>query len=266
MSLETVFAWSGLQGNVHHAGSAPGSLVRLLGVCPIPDGAVPPNAPEKWIELTEFANVDPDDFKDALIEWRKAETTGPDVDGDPIDPGLLTKTMSPVDKGRARSAHHAARIRVGIIKSRENQSNDDQSKLTQQCQAISAAGGPSSSSGGTPLMASDVVKLNETVDTTLTGETKLVRKGEMKEMWERCVAVNREPPPIDEEPSEHQMSALLVLLLLHSCYVDFAIWGGHHLRTLKNCKASGLIPGLPDESGRTTLQHQEQRGPPGYHY
>ena len=62
------------------------------------------------------------------------------------------------------------------------------------------------------------------------------------------------------------MAAIIALLAVMSCYVDFAIWGGHHLRTLKNWKASGIIPGLPDENGRTTLQHQEQRGPPGYHY
>ena len=66
LSLETAFAWSSLQGNVHHAGSALGALVRLLGVCPIPEGSVPPDAPEKWLELTDFANVDPDDFKHAL--------------------------------------------------------------------------------------------------------------------------------------------------------------------------------------------------------
>ena len=41
ISLESVFTWSGLQGNVHHAGSAPGSLVRLLGVNPIPGGEIP---------------------------------------------------------------------------------------------------------------------------------------------------------------------------------------------------------------------------------
>ena len=109
----------------------------------------------------------------------------------------LTQSISAVDKGRARSAHHAARIRVGIFKSREGQSCEEQSKLTQQCQAIAAAGGPSSSSGGTPLMASDVVKLSETVDTTLIGETKLVGKDKMKEMWERCIVVNREPPPMN---------------------------------------------------------------------
>ena len=180
-SLEDIFAWSGLQGNVHHAGSAPGALVRLLGVCPLPEGSVPPDAPERWLELTDFANVDPDDFKDALKEWRKADME--DTDAQTIEPDFLTKTISAVDKGRARSAHHAARIRVGIVESREDQSGEEQSKLTQQCQAIAAAGGPSSSSGGTPLMASDVVKLAETVDTTLTGETKLVGKDKMKEMW-----------------------------------------------------------------------------------
>ena len=222
---------------------------------------MPPDAPEKWLELTDFANVDPDDFKDALKEWRKADME--DTDAQEIEPEFLTRTISAVDKGRARSARHAPRIRVGIVKSREGQSCEEQSKLTQQCQAIAAAGGPSSSSGGTPLMASDVVKLSETVDTTLTGETKPVGKDKMKEMWERCIAVNREPLPIDEEPSEHLMSVLIVLLLLHCCYVDFAIWGGHHLRTLKNWKAAGLIPGLPDENGRTTPQHQEQQGPPG---
>ena len=65
-SLEDIFAWFGLQGNVHHAGSAPGALVRLLGVCPLPEGSVPTDAPERWLKLTDFANVDPDDYKDAL--------------------------------------------------------------------------------------------------------------------------------------------------------------------------------------------------------
>ena len=74
-----------------------------------------------------------------------------DTDAQTIEPEFLTRTISAVDKCRARSAHHAARIRVGIVKSREGQSCEEQSKLTQQCQTIAAAGGPSFSSGVTPL-------------------------------------------------------------------------------------------------------------------
>ena len=112
-----------------------------------------------------------------------------------------------------------------------------------------------------PLMASDIVKLNETVDTTLNGETKLVGAVKMKEMWERCIAVNRDSPPIDEEPSEHQMSALFVLLLLHNCYVDFAIWGGTICVLSKTGKPRDSFPAylmrmdVPHSSTKSSVVH-----------
>ena len=92
-----------------------GSTARCL---PYPDQSLTPDAPEKWVELRDFANVDPDDFKDALKEWLKADID----DVQEIEAESLSQRISAVDKGRARSAHHAARIRVGIVKNREGQS------------------------------------------------------------------------------------------------------------------------------------------------
>ena len=62
----------------------------------------------------------------------------------------------------------------------------------------------------------------------------------------------------------HHMSALMYLLTLFSCYVDFALWGSYHIRTHTAFKCVGMIPGPPDAYGRATLMHEERKGPPDY--
>ena len=60
-----------------------------------------------------------------------------------------------------------------------------------------------------------------------------------------------------EEPKVDQLSAILELVKASSPYVDLAIWGPHGLRTQKQMKLAGMVPGPGG-----TFRYVEFRGGP----
>ena len=79
----------------------------------------------------------------------------------------------------------------------------------------------------------DSVKLGQTVDTTKTREAPLISDKEFDEHLDRFVVWMHRPPLPHEKPSVHQLSAVLQLIRTGTCYVDFALMGPHHVRTMK---------------------------------
>ena len=104
---------------IDHPGSMAGSLFVLMGTPP----EVMSSPETQWSELCQFANIDPDDFAAELQQWKFADMTngmeaaGPDTEGEAYEPNLTVRPK-PAEKGFARAAYGAARIRCGIVPSR----------------------------------------------------------------------------------------------------------------------------------------------------
>ena len=97
--LDDVLAWASLDGPTAQPGTLAGSLMRLLGV---------PIEVDQWEAMCRFANIDPEDFKEELQHWNYASDGGLTLDSRP----------SATQRGYARAAYNAARIRAGITRSR----------------------------------------------------------------------------------------------------------------------------------------------------
>ena len=76
--------------------------------------------------------------------------------------------------------------------------------------------------------------------------------------WNRFVAAKQRPPLPEEKPSLHQLTAVLELLRTHCCYVDLALLGPFHIRTMKAWKwiAAVLVNGRVADT--------EIKGPPDF--
>ena len=71
-----------------------------------------------------FANIDPHDYMDEVRRWAWADMDNPTERDGPLNMSVvyrpsLTEQATLVQKGMAKAAHNAARIRHNIIKSRQ---------------------------------------------------------------------------------------------------------------------------------------------------
>jgi len=266
-SLADVASWAKLSGPIDHPGSMAGSLFKLMGV--LPDLS---ESGDGWQDLCTFANIDPEDFNAELQTWQYADMQDSEqADGMNVDPEGYTPRLSvrpkPADKGYARAAFNAARIRAKIIPSRADKKTESDYKLLLEETAVTTAKDVAASNAADKVTAmKDKVKLAEVVDVTLGAEIPLMPDSEFEIMWNRFRKIILRPPDEDEAPSQQQLTALSHLLLVMSCYVDFAQWCAHHFRNLKAFKCAGVVPGPRDSNGLQTYIQQEYKGPPDYSF
>ena len=269
-TLADVARWAKLDGPVDHPGSMAGALFEVLGTppCMTPEeiaGGV--STHDSWQALLSFANIDPADFGEALRDWKYAdfskqeERDGPTL-GDEYVPTLTVKPK-PAEKGFARAAYNAARIRAGLVTSREEQKHVSDQKVALEETAVAVQKAVADAAASERLNATKgKVKLAEVVDVTLEGEIPLIPDSEYDTIWSRFRQVTNRPPEPDESPSHQQLTGLQHLITATSCYVDFAQWCAFHFRNLKGFKYAGLVQGPPDASGNQTAMRQESKGPP----
>ena len=102
------------------------------------------------------------------------------------------------------------------------------------------------------------MNLGQTVDTTKSREVPSISAEEYNACWDRYVLWMHRPPLPHEKPSVHQLTSVLELLRSGTCYVDFALMGPHHVRTMKAWRwlAKVWINGEISEC--------EIKGPPDY--
>jgi hypothetical protein len=226
----------------------------------------------QWSELCQFANIDPDDFSEELKQWQFAdmtngmEATGPEREGDAYEANLTIRPK-PAEKGFARAAYGAARIRCGIVPSRAKlKSEADYKTFLKQTSVEAVATAAAEAQADKAAALKEKVKLSEVVDVTLAAEIPLIPDDEYDVLWQRFRVVMSRVPEEEEAPSQQQLTALRHLLLVASAYVDFATWCAYHFRTLKAFKCAGMIPGPPDANGAQTFMQQEFKGPPEYSF
>ena len=118
--------------------------------------------------------------------------------------------------------------RAGLIQSRAVAYDDEERRL--KLQYAPAAPGHAPTTTATSTGTCDMVKLSEVVDVTMFGEVPKMDPREYDNMCARYNNVFHRPPDEDEEPSIHQLTALLKLSAHLCCYVGFAPWGAHHIR------------------------------------
>ena len=256
---------------VDHPGSMAGSLFVLMGTPPEPASNMPP-PDTQWSELCQFANIDPDDFAEELKQWQFAdmtngmEATGPEREGEAYEANLTVRPK-PAEKGFARAAYGAARIRCGIVPSRAKlKSEADYKTFLKQTTVEAVATAAAEAQADKAAALKEKVKLSEVVDVTLAAEIPLIPDDEYDVLWQRFRVVMSRVPEEEEAPSQQQLTALRHLLLVASAYVDFATWCAYHFRTLKAFKCAGMIPGPPDANGAQTFMQQEFKGPPEYSF
>jgi hypothetical protein len=233
--LEDLFGWAHVEGDIMHSGTMAGSLLGLVGIPPDPTA-------DPWQQLATFANVDPDDFKDEVRRWcmadmeDEAERDGPQNVSVVYRPHLsIPATL--VQKGFAKAAHNAARIRMKLTKSREELAvaaadvatarDYDMFLRDKHIEALAQTPPATPAAATAPSLASDTgVKLCAIVDITAEGSVPKISAKLYTDMFKNFIKVVHKPPPEDEEPSIHQMTALMFLLQMMSCYVNLALWGG----------------------------------------
>ena len=88
----------------------------------------------------------------------------------------------------------------------------------------------------------ETARMSELVDITMTRELPLMDPKEYNDMHKRFIRCMHRPDIPTEEPSIHQMTAILSLVAVMSCYVDFAI-SGPQIRTARAFRCTALVSG-----------------------
>ena len=105
------------------------------------------------------------------------------------------------------------------------------------------------------------MRLHETVDFTRVREVQMMTEKDRLiglDLFHKLM--HREPFPA-EKPSLAQMTGLLEMLKCGCCYVDFALWGSHNIRTARSFRFRGLAMG----PGRVFVEI-ELKGPPSFEF
>ena len=113
-----------------------------------------------------------------------------------------------------------------------NASMSQRQQILQQSKTQSADPG-----GGS--VAKRKLKLKEIIDQSSEEECEVMSETAIAAAYARYEALfgEGESPPVDEDPTEEQLSALNHLLSTNLCpYVDFCIFGPHGHRILKKVK------------------------------
>ena len=237
-----VATWAKSKGDPCHPGTMAGSLFTVMGLTPMDAPADPSDKDwdDRWSELAEFASIDVADFADELRHWKMADmsisTERESPQNDDYETSL-TVNPSVIQKGYARAAHNAARIRVGIAKSRTQAEADEWTKVEHAKQAKVAA--PATPPGTKPKGQIALIKMSEVVDTTVGGEVQQIDAKTYTDQYKHYMKLMHAPPKASAEPSIFQTSCLMQLFASVCCYVDFSTWVSRHLRTPKSRNAAG---------------------------
>ena len=97
-NLGDILTWAKLKGSVDYAPSQIGTLLAALGA-------------EADTEVGEFAAIPRETFLDAIATVWQYSASNESDDGQDTDPNIRP---TPILKGRAVSAHYAARIWCGV--------------------------------------------------------------------------------------------------------------------------------------------------------
>ena len=191
----------------------------------------------KTMSAAEFASISSEDFEAALTEWKFSQYDDDYEHGIP-DCDLVPNALI---KGRARAAHRATRIWQQLEFSTEdtNAYNVWVHESMMQPPAPPTAAPPSAA----PAPTGETVRLHETVDFTRVREVQMMTEKDRLiglDLFHKLM--HREPFPA-EKPSLAQMTALLEMLKCGCCYVDFALWGSHNIRTARSFRFRGLAMG-----------------------
>lgn len=220
-TLHDFLTWARIKGDrVCTAGKA-GSPPQLLGA-------------DTETDIAEIGTVSVEYFDTALAGWSQnalviyAGDHNRDVDS------------TPIDCGRARAFHRAARIWACSYWSAADIARWE----LQQVQATSSASASSGLQTAAALPVVRTIKLSEVADVTKSIDVQLMDRKAVHIAWALYKKLMHEPPPPPEqEPTAEQLSALADLLANDSCYVELSIWGRHGIRIRKAMRLTGMILG-----------------------
>ena len=126
--------------------------------------------------ILDVASICPEDFEAELNVWRFNKGDEGEVQDDVI-------AAKPVDRGRARTFHHAARIWAGLDYTRAGTAEWER----QQAAAASTPDlewGPASVGPPPQVLAPRMVRLNEVVDVTKTVDAPVLLETDVDRCWE----------------------------------------------------------------------------------
>ena len=153
LGLREIFTWAKFTGDLTFNGSAPGSLLTLLGA----DGSS---------DVDEFASITPADLEATMIGWMYSDREQGDGQG---AMGTFDIAPSPILKARVRAAHNAARILTGLVTARHTQAlqasvrkQEEDDYRTEKLKARRIEATPVAPA----VPAGDTVALHEIADTT----------------------------------------------------------------------------------------------------
>ena len=109
-------------------------------------------------------------------------------------------------------------------------------------------------------LGEQTAKLHQLVDESLNADIPLIETQTYADMHKVFIEVMHRPVEEVEEPSIQQMTAILAVLSMMSCFVDFSRWGAHQNRTALMWKMLGMVPG-PEPGTHVQI---ELKGPPDY--
>ena len=274
--LRKLFTWAGVPGNLRHSGTVAGSLCSVLELVPpaidhvpLAEGTRTPTLAElNWRMLVHFANLDTEEFKNVTNnEWYYSKLVPADQ---PDDPEWVTNNPQAVDaqpaitkRGTARAALRAAKIICGVEKARTvvaQEASEDRAAAAAATAASAAATAVRATPPLNPLLGTQTAKLHQLVDEKLNCEVPLIEPKTYADMHDIFITVMHRPVEEIEEPSIHQMTAVLAILSMMGCFVDFARWGAYEGRTALMWKMLGMVPG-PEPGTHVQI---ELKGPPDY--
>jgi len=187
-----------------------------------------------------LALIPEEDFDDTVASWMIPSQVGDQPAAQPTH----------AQRAQASLFGRAARIACGTQRRFEVVQQNADLLLRTQAARGSSKGNPAPSEP-----SARKVKLSQVIYQTSDVEVDSLDRSDIVEAFHRYdQRLGGEPPP-DHEPSMEQLTALhqLTCVLKFPPYVDFALFGPHHVRMMRKLKLTGLVMNGSGELMRTEL-------------
>jgi uncharacterized membrane protein YgcG len=245
-NLQDIFTWAKIKGSVDYPPSQQATLLAALGADP--DATI-----------DEVAAIPEDLYLAAINDtWEHSASAALD-DGQDTDVNIKA---APILKGRAISAHYAARIWSGVEttrghKIRRTLETEDAAQAYRNAKLIALQATAESQKKLNDGV--ETVPINEVADTTLKREVAVMPMERYHLLYKNYKKWMHMDPKEEHTPSPVQLSVLAAIIKSGTCYVDLGLWGAHQGRTARAMRCEGLIPGP-----HGTMVHADFRGPPDF--
>ena len=236
-SLQDIFTWARLKGNIDYSPSQSGTLLAAVGA-------------DEDTTIDELAAISTERFFHAAdANWMRSESNDPD---DSKSTDLIVKPAE-ITIGRAMSAHHVARLWSGVessraAKARRTQYDDSKAQNYRDAKLIALQATATANGQARPSnVGGETVPINEVADTTQKREIPVMNAETYRTLYRNYKKWAHVDPKPSITPTRQQLSVLQVILLTGSCYVDMALWGNFQGRSARAMRCEGMIPG-PERS------------------